>query len=451
MRDDLRETYPMASAPSMWEATSRVQRFRSAPASGELKVETAIVGAGFTGLSAAHHLWAAGKDCIVLDANEPGWGASGRNGGMAVLRYKTGFAALARRYGDETALRLHKLVIDAVDTLESVVRTHGIECSFTRYGHLTAANSDAALQELRADVDWLRSVARDPVPQVMDSGEFTKASGTTVYRGGYFDPRAAGIHPLDYTRGLAHALANAGVRIHGRSPVTGIHHAKDGYRIVTPNATVMAKQVILATNAYTDLEKLGFRLAQRIVPVASSVIATAPLSQEQLAQVLPRGNLLTDTRKLTNYFRVAPDGRLLFGGRGDLLGRDLPTSFQGLIDLVAATFPALEGVPVEHRWSGKVAVTLDDFPHVGELAPGVFFALGCGGRGVALTQLLGKVVACMASGERFDAGPMSSARFRPIPLHGLRVPGMQAIATWYKWRDLAAARQKNPQSLANPT
>ena len=434
-------SYPMPNASSVWEHTAGTPCFRGVPLAVDLHVETAIIGAGFTGLSAAHHLWKSGRECVVLDANVPGWGASGRNGGMAVLRYKTGFAVLARKYGNDTAVRLHRLIHDAVDTLESIVRTHGLACHFKRYGHLTAASSDAALAALREDVEWLRAEAGDAVPQMLDFDEMASMSGTGVYRGAYFDRRAAGIHPLDYARSLAFALSKAGVRIHGQTPVERVEKSGDGYRITTPGAVVTARHVILATNAYSDLERLGFRLAQRVVPVASSVIATAPLSDEQLAQVLPQGHLLTDTRKLTNYFRVTPGNRLLFGGRGDLLGRDAPASFQGLVDLLVATYPALRDVAIEHRWSGKVAVTLDDFPHLGELAPGVFFAIGYGGRGVALTQLLGKLVAAMACSQDVDAGPMSRARFKPIPLHAFRVPGMQAVATWYRWRDLLAAQQ----------
>lgn len=437
----MRGSYPKPNASSMWEHTATTPRFRGVPPPGDLHVENAIIGAGFTGLSAAHHLWKAGGECLILDANEPGWGASGRNGGMAVLRFKTGFAALARKYGNDTTLRLHALICEAVDTLESIVNTHGLSCSFKRYGHLTAASSEAALTALREDVAWLRAEAGDDAPRILEFSEMAQASGTPVYRGAYFDPRAAGIHPLDYSRGLALALLKAGVRLHGQTPVERIEKTGKSYRITTPHSVITAKHVILATNAYTDLERLGFRLAQRVVPVASSVIATAPLTDEQLSQVLPYGNLLTDTRKLTNYFRVTPGGRLLFGGRGDLLGRDVPASFQGLSDLLVATYPALKDVVVEHRWSGRVAVTLDDFPHLGELAPGLFFAIGYGGRGVALTQLLGKLVAGMTRGEHIDAGPMSRASFRPIPFHGLRVPGMQAIAAWYKWRDLVAARQ----------
>ncbi|WP_158100985.1 NAD(P)/FAD-dependent oxidoreductase [Variovorax sp. JS1663] len=442
---------PIAASPSVWEHTATSPRIQGAAPAGDVHVETAVVGAGFTGLSAAHHLWKAGRECLVLDANAPGWGASGRNGGMAVLRYKTGFAALARKYGAETTLGLHGLIQEAVDTLESIVTTHRIPCSFRRCGHLTAASSEAALAALREDVQWLRAHAGDDVPRILEYDEMARVSGTAVYRGGYVDPRAAGIHPLDYARGLASALQKAGVRIHGQSPVERIDRSGDGYRLVTRGAVVKARRVILATNAYTDLEKLGFRLAQRIVPVASSVIATAPLTDAQRSAVLPQGHLLTDTRKLTNYFRVTPDGRLLFGGRGDLLGRDVPASFRGLEDLLAATYPMLKDVAIEHRWSGKVAVTLDDFPHLGELAPGVFFAIGYGGRGVALSQLLGRLVAAMACGSAVAAGPMSGASFRPIPLHGLRVPGMQAVATWYRWRDLLSARQDRAGSVAPQT
>jgi len=433
----------LSTCDSVWRATARIgdPSLTALPAS--TTTDVAVIGAGFTGLAAAHYLHAAGLRTVVLDAHEIGFGASGRTGGMAVPRYKRGFATLAARYGNETVKHLHQLILEAVDTLEELVDDNGLQCHFQRCGHITAAHGANALAALRQDAEWLARIQGDRHPVMLDSHAMHARTGTSVYVGGYFDPRGASIHPLEYVRGLAASLAAKGVDIHPHTPVHGVLDAKDGrFELRTPNGTVLARQVLIATSAYTDTYKLNVNLGRRIVPVASSVIATAPLSEELAAPILRYGNLLTDTRKLTNYFRMLPDRRLFFGGRGDLLGRDAPGSFRGLEELLAATFPHLEGrVAIAHRWSGKVAVTLDDFPHIGSIKPGLHFALGYGGRGVALAQLLGKMLADVACGRRPNAGPMSDSAFVPIPFHVLRVPAMQTMAMYYRWLDLRAAKQ----------
>jgi glycine/D-amino acid oxidase-like deaminating enzyme len=154
-----------------------------------------------------------------------------------------------------------------------------------------------------------------------------------------------------------------------------------------------------------------------------------------LARIVPQRHVVSDTRHLLNYFRTAPGNRLLYGGRGSLTGKESPEVYRGLERKLVQTFPALAGVPIDHRWSGKVAVTLDDFPHVGRVSPRIAFAMGYGGRGVVLTNLLGKMLAELATGEAVDAGPMSSARFGRIPLQALRIPAMKAVAGYYNLLD----------------
>lgn len=405
----------------------------------EVATEVAIIGAGFTGLSAAHHLCKAGVAAVVLEACDAGWGASGRNGGMAVARYKKGFTALAKAYGNEATVRLYKMILEAVDTLESIVSERGLDCDFSRFGHITAAAGEAALRELEADCAWLSEHAGDTTPRILQSSPMRDRTGTSMYCGGYFDPRAAGIHPMRYSRSLAAALGRAGVAIFCETPVTSVIREGEGYLLLTRSGSVRCKRVIVATNGYTDLMPLQLGLDRRIVPVASSVIATSPLTDAMLANILPEGHLLTDTRKLTNYFRRLPGNRLLYGGRGDLHGRDRPDSFRGLEMLLVKTLPQLADCQIEYRWSGKVAVTLDNFPHLGELSPGLFFAMGYGGRGVALAQLLGKYVARLATGQAVSAGPMRANAFAPIPFHSLRRPAMQVMAGYYQWKDARSA------------
>lgn len=429
-----RDTRPAFLHPSSVWASSANPLPAFPALSTDLRTDVAIIGGGFTGLSAAYHLARAGVACTVLEANDIGWGASGRNGGMAVLRYKTPWSMLASRYGEDTARHLHQLLLEAVDLLEAVVADLGIDCEFRRYGHITAANGRSAMHMLETDIAWLAG-AGDRAMRMLSAGETAERAGTGCYLGAYLDPRAAGIHPLNYTRGLAAGLAVRGVALHSATPVTAIHDGGHEMILSTPGATVKSRQVLVATNAYTELFRFGTDLQRRIVPVSTSVITTAPLPEAVLRALLPEGHLVSDTRHLLNYYRVAPGNRLLFGGRGSLTGNESPEVYSGLERKLVDTFPALTDVPIDHRWSGKVAVTLDDFPHVGRLGSRVFYAMGYGGRGVALSGLLGKLLAELARGETVQAGPMTGNSFAPIPFHGLRIPAMKAVAGYYRLLD----------------
>lgn len=416
--------------PSLWLASAN-----PGPAlprlDGNVQTDIAIIGAGYTGLAAAHHLSRAGVACAVLEANDAGWGASGRNGGMAVLRYKTPWAELALRLGRERTRHLHRLLHQAMDLLEQSVAEHGIDCGFERCGHITAANGPAALARLEKDVQSLAVVVNDKVPRMLSAAETKELAGTHSYVGGYLDSRAGAVHPLNYARGLAHALHRKGVPIYVSSEVRDLREAGQGVVLETASGVVSAKQALVATNAYTDVARFGTDLGRRIVPVSTSIITTQPLAQETLRHILPRGHVLSDTRHLLNYFRIAPGNRLLYGGRGSLTGEEKPQVYRGLERKLERTFPGLRGVAIDHRWSGKVAVTLDDFPHVGRVSPRIAYAMGYGGRGVVLANLLGKMLTQLALGERIDAGPMSAASFRRIPLHALRLPAMKAVAGYY--------------------
>ncbi len=419
---------------SYWAATARTSS--AYPKLGhDLETDVAIIGAGFTGLSAAYHLNRLGRACVVLEANRVGWGASGRNGGMVVPRYKHTFPALAAKYGANVAVMMHALVHRAVDTVENIVADCGIECGFSRCGHITPVVSAAAAVRFEADVDWLAQHAQDRAPTMLDRAETARRIGTTFYSAGYFEPRGAGIQPLDYCLGLASALYSRGVRIYCDSPVADWTHDGSAVVLHAHGARVRARHLIIATNGYTDLTRAGATLERRVVPMVSSVIVTERLPEAVLAYVLPQGNLATDAKRLTNYFRVLPEGRLFFGGRGGASNRVTPGVYLRLARDLAAIFPKLDDVPVSFRWSGRVAVTLDGLPHLGAIGKSVSYALGYNGRGVALSALLGGMLARVACGDAVDLGPMNHGRFGSIPFHGLRVPAKQVAIAYYKLLD----------------
>lgn len=426
---------PFADASSsLWNAIAppapKLERLQQ-----NLQVDCVIIGAGFTGLNAAWHLMKRGLQVCLLEAYEPGWGASGRNGGMAVLRYKHGWSTLAQKFGNETTLLLYGLVQEAVNNIEANVQELGLDGGFKRYGHLTAAHTSSDFRGLQNDIDWLAATAGDRTPRLLSQSQVMSAIGTSVYKGGYLDSRAAGINPLGYARELAAALVARGLPMYGSTPALKVEQSEKGYRVHTEGGTVTADRMVVATNAYTSMHQMPGDLARRIVPATSSVIATQALPDDVYATILPGEELVTDTRHLVNYFRRVPGNRILFGGRGSMSGRENEQIYNGLLKQLRATFPALGDVPIEFRWSGQVAVTLDDFPHVGNWASQGHFAMGYGGRGVALTHVLGRALADMVMGTTVDAGPMS-APLDTIPFHAWRLPAINIVASYYRLRDL---------------
>jgi len=432
----------MTSIGSYWEATAAPGPDLS-PLAGERETEVAIVGAGLTGLAVAETLQERGVPCLLLDAKPVGWGASGRNGGSATPRYKKGWSALAAKHGDEATLWLHRALHAALDGIEARVKRHGIDCHFRRVGQATTAHGPAALAGLLADIDWLRRVAKDETPRMLDRDETIAIMGTAEYRGAFFDPRGGLLHPLSYVRGWARALAGLGVPIHPESEVVACRETADGVTLETRAGRVRARQVVVATNAYTPSSTFPGALDRRIVPVASSLIVTAPLSGNLAGAVLPHGAVLADTRRILNYAAKLPDGRLMIGGRGDLTGRrEDPASYRRLERSVTKLFPALAGTGIDYRWKGMVAVTLDALPHLGSLSPRIHYGLGYGGRGLVPAHIIGRLLARRAMGEIAAAGPFDDAGFASLPFHGWRRPVMQLAANWWEILDRREARQR---------
>lgn len=424
--------------PASWWAASARDTSDFPALTEDIETDVAIVGAGFTGLSAAHHLRSRGIGCAVLEAHRVGWGASGRNGGIAVPRYKLTFPELERKYGLQIALQMYRIAHDAVDTLEAIVREHHLDCGFSRTGHLTPVGTPTDQTRFFADIEWLIRHLDDHRPQLLDRSEAARKIGTPFYAAAYHEPRGCAVHPLEYSVTLANALGARGVRIYCETPVLSWSNKTDSVVLETPRARVKARTLLLASNAYSDLSAAGRRVRKRVVPVASAVIATRPLPAELRAQILPDGEPATDAKRLTNYYRVLRDGSFFFGGRGGASSRASQRIYDRLRRDMTAIFPQLERVEITHQWFGMVAVTLDSLPHLGSLEPNVHFAMGYNGRGVALAALLGRHLAQRAAGEPFTLGPITDSRFPSIPFHSLRVPAKQVALSWKQLMDVFA-------------
>ncbi len=415
---------------SLWAATAPAAP--QTPALAEsLKVDVAIVGAGYTGLSTALHLAERGVSVCVLEANEPGWGASGRNGGQVNPTLKYDPDQLVQMYGAERAEPLINTVSNSADLVFNLIERHGIDCAPTRKGWMQVSYSAKGVAGLHARAEqW----ARRGVPvQRLDAGAVSARMGSQAFAGGWLDGRAGAIQPLAYARGLVRAAQAAGVRIHGQSAVTAMQQAGAGWKLQTASgAQVSAGQVVLATNGYSG--DLWPGMAQSVLAANSFIVATRPLRGPAAESILPGQETVSTAQRLLLYFRKDAHGRLLMGGRGLFEDPTGPADFAHLERSLALLFPQLGKLDFEYRWAGRIAITRDFMPHVHEPAPGLTLALGCNGRGIALCTNLGQQLAGRLCDSRSDfAYPVTP--LQRLPLHGLQRFYIGAGVAWYSLLD----------------
>ncbi len=433
---------PARLPPSLWTRTAPPAP--DCPALlGEHRADVCVVGAGFTGLSAALHLAEAGARVVVLEAVEPGYGASGRNGGQVIPGLKLDPDALEARLGPERGRRLVELVGGAADFVFALVRRLGIACDARQAGWIRAADSEAGLRATGRTVEeWSRRGA--PV-EALDRQRVAELTGTAAYRGGLLDRRAGVVQPLSYARGLAAAVQRAGAAVHGGSPVTALRPEAAGWVLGTPRGKVRAAQVVLAPNAYADLAGRGRPLwpglAETVIPVHSYIAATAPLPEALRREILPGGHAVSETRRVLRYYRLDPAGRLVMGGRGAFRDSSDPADYRPIMAAARELYPRLGPLAWEDCWGGKVALTLDHLPHLHEPAPGLHAALGYNGRGVALATVMGKVLADRVQGMAPAACPFPVAPLRRVPLHAWRRPVLAVAVRWKRALDRVDARR----------
>jgi glycine/D-amino acid oxidase-like deaminating enzyme len=421
---------PFPLAPPLWAATAPPAP-PSPPLDGEARADVCIVGGGYLGLSAALHLAERGVDAIVLEAHEPGWGASGRNGGQVIPGIK---------HDPDDILRLmpergEELVAFAGGTADAVfdlIARHGMNVPHVRRGWIQGAHTPASVETVRARAEqWAR---RGAPTAFLDGTETERHLGTRQYDGGWIDRRGGAIQPLAYARELARTAMAAGARVHGGSRVTLMAREGGRWTVRTARgATVTADKVLLCTNGYTG--DLVPKLRQSIIAPNSFQVATEPLSDNVRKSILPDGQVTSDTRKLLLYFRLDHTGRFVMGGRGPFREPKGPGDWAHLERVLAKMFPQLAGVPIAYRWCGRVALTRDFLPHLHEPEPGLVVDIGCMGRGVGLQTALGRELArYLTNGDR-RALPFPVVPIKPLPLHPLHKAYVSAIISWYRLTD----------------
>jgi len=409
--------------PSLYAETAR-PAVATPPLDGDRRVDVCVIGGGFTGLSAALHLAQQGVDVAVLEANEPGWGASGRNGGQVNPGLKHDPDQVEADFGADLGSRMVALSGDAPNVVFRLIERHQIECDAAQSGTLRAAFSARDAAGIRASADqWMR---RGAPLGLLERQAVNETTGTARYVCAMRDRRGGQVNPLGYARGLAQAAMQAGAAVHGATPALEV--SRNGlWNVCTPTGTVRADKLVLATNGYSDGVWPGLR--RSIVPVFSAIVASEPLPRA------PMRSVLYEMGRVTVYYRFDRANRLLMGGRS--VQRDVgnPRELQYLIEYGERLWPEIRGARWTHAWSGQLAITPDHYPHVHEPDESVLVCLGYNGRGVAMSTAMGPQLAKRVVGGSGAQIDMPITTMRQIPFHALWRSAVKARVVYGRIRD----------------
>ena len=394
------------------------------------RVDILIVGAGYTGLSAAIAAHDAGATVVVVDAEHPGYGASTRNGGMFGAHPRLGRARLAELFGQDTADGIFNEATPALDFVRDLQTREGIDCDFQQTGRI-------ALAWTRKDFDAQRKLAEelsttDVEASIVEKADLGDEIGTDLYHGGILMPQHGALHPRKFHDGLLAAALRRGIAVTGDCPVEGLDRKPGGYTARTPLGPINAEKVILATNGYTGRAFPWHD--KRVFALPSYLIATEPLSPNFLSKLAPGRRMMVETRARHSYYRVSPDGtRLLFGGRAAMKPIDVAVAARRLADTMAEVWPDTKGVKLTHAWTGNTGYAFNHMPQVGE-ADGLHFALAYSGSGTVMAPYLGAKAGWRAVGDSRGETAYANA---PLRTHWLYPGGtphfLKAADLWYHW------------------
>lgn len=414
------------------------------PLEGDIEVDVAIIGGGFTGLSAAHHLKLAdpGLRVALLEGEVIGWGASGRNGGFNMTLFGLTLSITALRFGKQQAREAHHYMERAVDTTRELITSLGIDCDYEHPGFLRVATSEKYRTRLLHEFEVAQSLGLDGI-EWLDREQTRREVASPLYLGAWWEPRCGLLNPAKLSWGWRDVVAAEGVRIFERTPVTELARQGSRLRLTTPRGSVFADSVVLATNAYSHLIP---QLKRKQAPAWTHIVLTEPIDPGRMAEIGWRNRQgIEDARNLVHYYRLTADNRLLMGGRDVSIryGRDMDGdlnqgTFAELERDVVDTFPALAGLPISHRWGGPVSVTVDMAPAIGCLGDRrLVYSLGCIGHGVSMTHLNGKTVADLVLGRSTELTEVFFVNRRTIPWppEPIRTLTAAAIRGYMRWED----------------
>lgn len=415
--------------PYWWEAAP----LRPAtPAALPRQIDVAVIGAGYTGLSAALTLARAGRSVLVLEAGHPGQGASTRNGGMCGDALKPDLAELTRRYGEPHAHALLREAHEALEYFADFIPREGIQCHFARMGRFTGALKPAQYERLARETETLRKAVGLQADMVERNG-VREEIGTDLYAGGRVIHHHGGLHPALYHRGLMDCALAAGAQIAGETPLVGLSRESAGFVLTTPRGALSSREVIVASNGYTG-PVTGW-LRRRVIPITSYITATEELSPNLMRQLMPKGRMLSDTNRLLVYFRPSPDGRrILFGGRAHYRPTDLAEAAGILRRYMVRLFPELSEVRLSHLWFGYIAYSFDRLPHTG-VAEGMHYALGYCGSGVVMATWLGRKAALRVLGSKEAKSAFAELGHPSFPFYDGRPWFLPLVKAFYYTAD----------------
>ncbi len=394
------------------------------------QVDILVIGAGYTGLSAAIAAADAGARVAVIEAGVPGQGASTRNGGMVGGHPRLSWDELAQQYGADLADALFAEAGRALGWVQNFIRDEGIDCDYQETGRLQLAFTDAHFANQQRLAPHLIKKGGVDV-RLVERAAMQDEIVTPLYKGGLVFPTHAGVHPAKYFLGYLNGALRRGIPVVANCPAEAIEREGAGYRVTISLGEVRADKIILATNGYTNRPFQWF--ASRVFPVPSYLIATEPLSPNLIGELAPGRRMMVETRARHSYFRVSPDGsRILFGGRAALVGIDLAKAARRLHRTMSEIWPELEATKISHVWTGNTGYSFGHIPHVGE-KDGLHFSLAYCGSGTVLAPYLGRKAALQAVGSAEGETPYSKTRFAPRWFHPFARPHfMRAANFWYR-------------------
>jgi glycine/D-amino acid oxidase-like deaminating enzyme len=400
----------------------------------EGRVDVAIIGGGFTGLSAALALRKRGAGVAVLEASRVAGEASGRNGGQCNAGTAHDFAGLVARFGRETAARYYNAHVQAVSDVERLANEEGIDCAFRRAGRLKLAAKPEHYAKLEKAYESLATI--DPYVTLVPRAALSAEIAGDGFHGGLLQSTSAQLHVGKFGVGLADAASRRGAMIYEQAAVTGLTRQGGGWLVTTPRGTLNAAQVLVATGGASPQGPFGW-FRRRIVSVGSFIIATEPLPPELVATLFPGNRNYVTSKNIGNYFRLAPDNRLIFGGRARFAVSD-PLSDQKSGRILEATmrslFPALRDIRVDYCWGGMVDLTADRLPRAGE-HEGLFYAMGYSGHGVQMSVHMGEQMARVMGGEP-AANPWAGLDWHAVPGHLGKPWFLPLVGLYYRIQDI---------------
>ena len=394
------------------------------------QADVAIIGAGFTGLSAARTLAKSGASVAVFDAQTIGWGASSRNGGMVLTGLKLPASTLIARYGKEATARMYAASLESIDFVEKLVHEENIPCDFARCGHLEVACKAKHFDDFRRSAE---ETARhfNHQQRLIPKDQLQSEIGSAIYHGGLVDESSAGVNPARLVAGLANAAERAGAAIFERAHVEEIQReGARGWKIATQRGTLRAQNVFVATSGYTS--RVTPALQKKIIPIGSYIIVTEILQEKLAAELSPRNRMIFDSKNYLYYYRLTPDRRMLFGGRAAFFPETSSTirrSSEILRSGMLTVYPQLREAKIEYVWGGTLDFAFDIMPHAGQL-DGLHFSLGYAGHGVAMSTYLGDKIAHSVLQGQSGTPSQNENPFAKIPFPGAPL-GLYNGCPWF--------------------